>query len=356
MRNTRGTILILVLWVVAMMALLSLAVGVMVRQSLKAAQKFDTREELRLAGDSCIRKAMAVLDQKPVRSLAADSLRSQWNGCESNFKDVKIGRAVCSVMHEGIPDQAVSERKTGPVYGVVDENRKLNINTVKSPKILTRFFQRAASLAEKDAYAIAVSILDWIDEDDHPHDAGAESRYYELLDPPYRPKNAPFATLEEMMMVKGVTPGIFERVRPYLTVTGNGQLNLNTVSPIVLESLGLERNLVDKLMFFRRGRDQKIGTMDDGIFSSISTALSELLAFQSLSNSERAVFDALLQSGNVTTQSSSFIIRSVARVGARPERLEQVCVYERHGKVLSWRERYFSELESAEISTRPGGV
>lgn len=344
MRGERGTVLIFVLWVVVLMSLMSLSVGITVRQSVKAAQKFDTREELRLVGESCVKKAMAILNSKPARSFAADSLHSQWNDSPGDFKDVKIGRGVCSVMHEN-PGRKVSPRDgqaIEPVYGVIDENRKLNINRIKSYKILTRFFQTAAFLDEKEAYALAVSVMDWVDEDDHPYDQGAESRYYELLNPPYRSKNALFATLEELMMVKGMTPHIFALVRPYLTVAGTGQININTASPVVLEAVGLERGLVNKLMIFREGFDRKTGTQDDGIFSSLSTAVSDLMGVQPLSDAEKQIFEVFLGSGNLTTQSSTFEIRSIAGMATRTERLEQACIFERHGAVLSWQEMYRS--------------
>jgi DNA uptake protein ComE-like DNA-binding protein len=53
---------------------------------------------------------------------------------------------------------------------------------------------------------IANSILDWIDPDDEPRTNGAESDYYESLSPPYQAKNGPLDSLEELLLVKGVTP------------------------------------------------------------------------------------------------------------------------------------------------------
>ena len=55
---------------------------------------------------------------------------------------------------------------------------------------------------------IADSILDWIDTDDQPREYGAETEYYSTLTPPYLPKNGPLSTLEELLLVKGVTPAL----------------------------------------------------------------------------------------------------------------------------------------------------
>lgn len=53
---------------------------------------------------------------------------------------------------------------------------------------------------------VADAILDWIDEDDVPRDFGVESEYYTTLDPPYAPRNGPLITVEELLLVRGVTP------------------------------------------------------------------------------------------------------------------------------------------------------
>lgn len=51
---------------------------------------------------------------------------------------------------------------------------------------------------------IADAILDWIDEDDEVREYGAEFSDYSSLG--YAPKNGPLETIEELLMVRGVTP------------------------------------------------------------------------------------------------------------------------------------------------------
>ena len=48
---------------------------------------------------------------------------------------------------------------------------------------------------------VADAILDWIDEDDEPREYGAEWDYYAQLQPPYKPKNGPLDTVEELLLV-----------------------------------------------------------------------------------------------------------------------------------------------------------
>lgn len=53
---------------------------------------------------------------------------------------------------------------------------------------------------------VADAILDWLDTDDEPRSDGAEFDYYQGLNPPYEPRNGPIVALEELLLVRGVTP------------------------------------------------------------------------------------------------------------------------------------------------------
>jgi general secretion pathway protein K len=55
-----------------------------------------------------------------------------------------------------------------------------------------------------DISVVSDSILDWIDADDLPRPAGAESDYYQGLNPPYYAKNAPMDDLSELLLVKEI--------------------------------------------------------------------------------------------------------------------------------------------------------
>jgi len=53
---------------------------------------------------------------------------------------------------------------------------------------------------------IADSILDWIDSDDEARENGVESDFYQGLSPGYAAKNGPMDSLDEILLVRGVTP------------------------------------------------------------------------------------------------------------------------------------------------------
>jgi len=92
------------------------------------------------------------------------------------------------------------------------------------------------------------AIVDWIDEDDTEYGPnGAEQSYYDTLDPPYRCKNGPLNSVQELLMVRGITPEVFfgnpdQNIPPLydlVTVHGNpnGQINANTAPYEVLLAL-----------------------------------------------------------------------------------------------------------------------
>ncbi len=55
---------------------------------------------------------------------------------------------------------------------------------------------------------IADAILDFIDADDTPREYGAEREYYTSLPIPYAPVNGPLQSIEQLLLVRGVTPSL----------------------------------------------------------------------------------------------------------------------------------------------------
>lgn len=91
-------------------------------------------------------------------------------------------------------------------YGVTDEGGKININALmkldSTGKILHDVLVKLPNMTEE----IANAIIDWLDADDDPQPGGAENAHYAGLSHPYRCKNGPLDTIEEMLLINGVTP------------------------------------------------------------------------------------------------------------------------------------------------------
>ncbi|MAG34438.1 MAG: hypothetical protein CL908_26505 [Deltaproteobacteria bacterium] len=88
-----------------------------------------------------------------------------------------------------------------------------------------------------DEKAIAENIIDYMDADDTGRNGGDEDAYYRDQDPPYRSRNGPFLSFEEIGLVRGVDPALLAEMRHYLTIHpigGTQGINLNRAEPWVL--------------------------------------------------------------------------------------------------------------------------
>jgi general secretion pathway protein K len=153
---------------------------------------------------------------------------------------------------------------------VVDEDSKINLNLGARGNIIAenRFGTAFLGLTMAPAYdllferndrdgntsprqVICGAIMDWSDPDEigyacDPRNfqgggaSGGEDLSYQLLPHPYRAKNAPFDSLEEVRLVRGVgddfwatfiDPDPSNPKKRVMTVWGQGPINVNTSSP-----------------------------------------------------------------------------------------------------------------------------
>ena len=137
---------------------------------------------------------------------------------------------------------------------VTCENGKLNINLASS-EMLKEFF-RHKGLSPVETTIVVNSILDWIDKDDQSRFQGAESSYYNTLSTPYPCKNAFFENIEELMLVRGITPAIFTSIRDDITVFGlSAKININFASEAVLTAVpGMPPAAITEILFDRKNQ------------------------------------------------------------------------------------------------------
>lgn len=75
------------------------------------------------------------------------------------------------------------------------------------------------SFGLEDPLPITDSIEDWIDQDDFVRLHGAESQDYAT---PGLPRNDSPQSIDELLLVKNMTPSIFQSLRPYISYYGGG--------------------------------------------------------------------------------------------------------------------------------------
>lgn len=93
------------------------------------------------------------------------------------------------------------------------------------------------------------AIADWRDRDQFRRLNGAEREDYLRAGRPLLPDDGPFASVATLRYVAGVDDSLYERVAPYVTVVGDGGVNLNTAPrPVLLAMPGITEEAAARLM------------------------------------------------------------------------------------------------------------
>jgi general secretion pathway protein K len=156
---------------------------------------------------------------------------------------------------------------------ITEESGKIDINMLTDASgIILKNLLLLRGVAEGEADTIVDSLLDWRDSNDSDAHRihGAESDYYATLPVPYAAKNANFDTVEELLLVKGMTADILfgnrERkgIDRLLTVHAHtDKVNVNSAPRDVLAALpGVGEELADTLVSERLNRSTALTPAD----------------------------------------------------------------------------------------------
>ena len=260
-RAQRGMAVVMTMAVVLLVATAALELHINERTNLLNAAAMRDRITLDQMAASGINLAMAVL-VKDRQDSESDSLQEDWADEET-----------MAALVEQLPFE-----KGKLVVKISDEMAKIQINALvqfpeatqfseKQRQIWERFANNLLSIYEllgdevgemedTDAMTIINSVKDWLDKDEDIITGlnGAESDYYQELDPPYECKNGPFDHISEVRLVRGITPELFNGIAGaaglgnYITVYGAaevndqqfsypGKININTAELPVLKVL-----------------------------------------------------------------------------------------------------------------------
>ena len=151
---------------------------------------------------------------------------------------------------------------------IVDEDSKINVNLgaandiahirlaqevmslIGPPQYSTIFEQKDGAGQFHDRVSVCQALIDWADVDElafncdlsqlsAAQNAGVEDAWYQLLPKPYRRKNAPYDSLDEIHMVRGVSEDFWSTFidpdptnpkKRVVTVWGTGAVNVNTAN------------------------------------------------------------------------------------------------------------------------------
>ena len=225
-RRRRGFFLVLVLLVVVVATLSVYSfTGVMVAYDDAAYLSADL-VRARVAADSGAEAIRLILAQPRM-------MRDEMGGVYNNpnlFQAIAVSNQdPANVCDFSVPAPDLNENGmlSGIRFGLQDESARLNLNTLTVLDENSEGLMAALSLlsdpdsadALPDSIAtalllalpgmteeIADSIMDWLDADDEVRPYGAELEYYSGLPTPYEPTNGPINSVEELLLVSGMTP------------------------------------------------------------------------------------------------------------------------------------------------------
>lgn len=204
----RGVALLLVMWACTLLAILLGGYAVLAHtEGMQSNYQFE-QARAHYAAEAGVMRA--------IYALQAPSINDRW---------VADGR-----MYVMPFDQA----KIG--VSITAESGKVDINSA-TPDVLTNLL-RNIGVDAGHAGAIAQAVIDWRSFPISPQQVAQRKGAYAAAGRDYGPRNGPFASVEELQMVLGVTPEMYQKVAPYVTIwSGRSSPDANTAPLLALASV-----------------------------------------------------------------------------------------------------------------------
>lgn len=259
----RGIALILVLWGLALIAAIAIAVGSVSRTETFLARNAVENARARHAAEA---------------------------GFHHGLRRLLDAQQGPEVRFDGTP-YPLALGDTQLRIAILDEGGRVDLNAAPPEMIATLLL--AMGVGEGTARRLADAILDWRDEDDRRRADGAEAAEYRALGLPYGPRNGPFETVQELRLVLGMTDAVYERLAPHVTVhSGTTGIDPAVATRAALLAVpGISENQVEQWLASRR--HQREARFDPGL--GIATARRYLSS--SASQSFAIAAEAMTASG-----------------------------------------------------------
>jgi len=307
----RGSVLILVLWVLFALTTLTVAVGSHVSATMTISERLwritESRALAEAGAQQALMAAVVNTDTNSWDGVAEDG----WNRDKELFFEREVGAGSCSVNYLTFSDRGTIVTNVG----IVGEDGKLNINRIvedkKTKQALENLIVLVGDVDSDTSKDIVTSIAAWIGEDEDEDEELTDetnSDYYEQSSPISSDAMGEMKSVAELRMVDGVDDDLYMLLLPYLAVYGAGIVNLNCASAEVLNALanacdsGKRESKVYRSLALNIVDFQKSGKIFDEAESSV--IYKQLKEFTDLSADERNVFRQMM--GSVTIRSSAF--------------------------------------------------
>ena len=185
---SRGIALVAVLWALTFLSLAAASFTVTIRSESHVARNLEENARARALADAGIAIGiMAMMDRSPDARWPADG-------------SPHVFRFAGGEVSVSVRDEA----------GKIDLNR--------APDDLLKGLLVVLGLAPEDAAPLVDAIIDYRDPDGLTRLNGAEDPDYARAGLPYGAKDRRFEAVEELQRVLGMTPALYARMRPFVTV------------------------------------------------------------------------------------------------------------------------------------------
>jgi general secretion pathway protein K len=259
----QGIALLIVMWALAALMVIVLAFSYMARIEIKTTTAFIEGAEERFLAEGGIHMAAAEIMYRKV----------------TLGTPLEPGKEYQVWYTDGTPNVFGLEKATCLVR-ITDESGKVDLN--KTPEIVFKGLLLSLGVKEEVADVIVDSVQDWRDADDLVRLHGAEDDYYMSLPAHYKPKNADFESVEELLLVRGVTaelfygtggkPGLADFVTVY---SESGKINLGAAPKEVLMALpGMTPELAAAIIEFRKAVTANNAQAIQGIIGEANAAIA----------------------------------------------------------------------------------
>jgi general secretion pathway protein K len=308
MRNSRGVALLMVLWVLTLFMVLVAEFALSMRTEARASAYYQDGTRGYYLARAGVFRALLELQRTQQRDQASLPSSSEEPALRPNLEPqvFQLPGGACEV-------------RAG------DEAGKMNLN--QATDAVLRNLLGAIGLAGAERDVVADAILDWRDADDHHRLSGAEKEYYRALPEPYEPRNGNFESVEELLLVKGVTPELFygrivtlpsgetramPGLRDLVTVyTDTAQINVNSAPrEILLAVPSMTEAVADAIIAYRKARPFKSTAEMEGILGK--------LGGDSLGFSPSNLY-ALTATGRAGEGGVRHTVRAIVKVGEGPQ-------------------------------------
>jgi general secretion pathway protein K len=252
LQKESGFALIMVLWVIIILMVIVMSFSVLAKTESRAALFFrDSLAEGFLAQAGLERAILEIYYRqenlnKTIVPDSGETLRVDGTAIEGNVGD---GRYVVRIFNEA---------------GRINLNAMNDGNKIILDNLLVNL-----GVPKETADTVVDSALDWMDKDVLHRLNGAEDDYYQSLPNPYRAKNGLFDTVEELLLIKGMTPDILFGTKEhkglihFVTVYGDAsKINVNFAAKEVIMALpGVSEDQAARIVDRRKQAELK--TLDD---------------------------------------------------------------------------------------------